>query len=225
MYARWWNKSWRTFKRRLCAGLTLVSYLVSIFGFPLPAAAAPKSGERFPCENHPCGCQTAEQCWRNCCCTTHEERWAWARANNVEPPSYAEKPKSNNWRTESRRQKAQGQSKPDASPCCCQHQGKKKSCCQTNAFEDDKDGQNEEGQETGEKPASKAGTSWVLGIAALRCGGQGAFWTATAVALPPEPPMAWSPIMSPLGWLACADSFPHVLAQNPPDPPPRLFAL
>src|SRR5215467_15256496 len=34
-------------------------------------------------------CQSAEQCWQNCCCMTLEERLIWARQNHVRPPNYA----------------------------------------------------------------------------------------------------------------------------------------
>ncbi|HJT78443.1 MAG TPA: hypothetical protein VJ739_14665, partial [Gemmataceae bacterium] len=40
----------------------------------------------------PCGCQSAEQCWRHCCCYTPEEKLAWAHAHGIEPPAYAERP-------------------------------------------------------------------------------------------------------------------------------------
>jgi hypothetical protein len=43
----------------------------------------------FPCSSCPCGCATAEQCWRSCCCHTLAERMAWAREHGVRPPEYA----------------------------------------------------------------------------------------------------------------------------------------
>jgi hypothetical protein len=47
------------------------------------------STERFPCENSPCGCRSAQHCWTKCCCRTPKQRAEWAKANNVTPPSYA----------------------------------------------------------------------------------------------------------------------------------------
>jgi hypothetical protein len=49
----------------------------------------------FPCQNSPCGCKTAEQCWSNCCCLTPKQRLAWAERNGVTPPSYAALPAKN----------------------------------------------------------------------------------------------------------------------------------
>ena len=43
----------------------------------------------FPCQDSPCGCKTAEQCWTNCCCKTPAQRLAWAKSNGVTPPKYA----------------------------------------------------------------------------------------------------------------------------------------
>ena len=48
-----------------------------------------KSGEMFPCMDCPCGCNSAEQCWRSCCCHTLAERMDWAREHGVRPPEYA----------------------------------------------------------------------------------------------------------------------------------------
>jgi hypothetical protein len=75
------------------AAVALVAYLAGAFGLPLPAAAPVKDRSvPYPCMDNPCGCTCAEDCWRHCCCTTPDERWAWARAHNVQPPAYAERP-------------------------------------------------------------------------------------------------------------------------------------
>ena len=59
---------WRSLRRRLVAGLTLVAYLVAAVGFPLPAGAARRPGSPpAPCGNQLCGCETADQGPRCCC--------------------------------------------------------------------------------------------------------------------------------------------------------------
>jgi len=35
-----------------------------------------------------CGCRSAEQCWRGCCCFTNQQKVAWAKAEGVAPPEY-----------------------------------------------------------------------------------------------------------------------------------------
>jgi hypothetical protein len=77
--------------RDAIAWLTLGSHLVVAFGFPLPAPRqqSQDASRPFPCQNHPCACLNAEQCWQgDCCCYTLEEKLAWAEANGIEPPAH-----------------------------------------------------------------------------------------------------------------------------------------
>jgi hypothetical protein len=77
--------------RDLLLGLVLFSHLLIAFGFPLPAPdrKSHATSRPFPCQNHPCGCLTADLCWQgDCCCMTLEEKLAWADANGVEPPEH-----------------------------------------------------------------------------------------------------------------------------------------
>jgi hypothetical protein len=75
-------------RRRYARALLLALYVTTAAGIPLPAARSAKSGERFPCESCPCGCDSAEHCWRSCCCHTLAERIDWARENGVRPPEF-----------------------------------------------------------------------------------------------------------------------------------------
>jgi len=86
------NKLWRRLADKLPAGLALLSFTVTGIGIPLPAANVKDHSVPFPCQDHACGCPSAEQCWRHCCCFSAAERWAWAKAHHVEPPAYAEQP-------------------------------------------------------------------------------------------------------------------------------------
>src|SRR4051794_16978264 len=106
MIGSWRTTSWGPLRRRLWAGVTLVAYLLAALGVPLPASARKEPGVPFPCQDHPCGCRTAEQCWAACCCFTPEQRIAWAQAHHVQPPPYAEKPGGQSWRTTRLRDRA-----------------------------------------------------------------------------------------------------------------------
>ena len=71
--------------------LTLVSHLIVTLGIPLPAASrkSKDASNPFPCQSRPCGCLTAEQCWKgDCCCFRIEEKLKWADANGFEPPDH-----------------------------------------------------------------------------------------------------------------------------------------
>lgn len=76
--------------RRLISAALLAAYIVTAAGIPLPTGAKPQaSDESYPCANCGCGCASADQCWRSCCCHTLAERLAWAREHNVRPPAFA----------------------------------------------------------------------------------------------------------------------------------------
>jgi hypothetical protein len=76
-------------RRLICSGLAL-AYIVTAAGVPLPVTArSAKSGESYPCAGGACGCHSAEQCWRSCCCHTLAERLDWARKHGVRPPDHA----------------------------------------------------------------------------------------------------------------------------------------
>ncbi|MBX3415282.1 MAG: hypothetical protein KF708_21535 [Pirellulales bacterium] len=69
----------------LLVWVAIVAYCASAIGvaIPLPAAGQKVSSEPFPCQHHRCGCQSAEQCRRSCCCFSDEQKMAWAQAHGV----------------------------------------------------------------------------------------------------------------------------------------------
>jgi hypothetical protein len=76
-------------RRCVCAFL-LSAYVVTACGIPLPLPGSTrKQAEAFPCVANACGCDSAERCWRSCCCHTLAERIAWARKRGVTPPAFA----------------------------------------------------------------------------------------------------------------------------------------
>src|SRR5437660_274407 len=75
-------------RRHLAVEPMLIGFLVVALGVPLPLPSVKDTRIPFPCQHHRCGCQSAEECWRHCCCFTLEQRLAWARANQVEPPTF-----------------------------------------------------------------------------------------------------------------------------------------
>ncbi len=84
--------------RPLLTWLAILGYGVLALGLPLPAGMGPTGAggldgagviaakDRsvvFPCMNSPCGCASADQCFRECCCTTLAERLAFARRHRL----------------------------------------------------------------------------------------------------------------------------------------------
>ncbi len=89
-------KLFRKLQPGFVRGLVCLSVLLGICAmlFPLPIASLPQnsaekdSSEPFPCQNRPCGCRSAEQCWKKCCCFNNAQKVAWAKANKVTVPNY-----------------------------------------------------------------------------------------------------------------------------------------
>jgi len=93
--------------RRLISLLVLLGILCSFFPLPAPpavvsgTASGPSTPARsavrpiekdrsrpFPCAQRVCGCRSAEQCWKKCCCFTDAQKVAWADARGVELPAF-----------------------------------------------------------------------------------------------------------------------------------------
>jgi hypothetical protein len=210
---------WRSLRRRLAAAVTLCAYLAAALGLPLPASPPREKGQPFPCMDHPCGCQTAEQCWTSCCCLTAEERWAWARAHNVQPPAYAERPAAadQGWSTTPLRDQAEGKTPPHGRGACCRSEkscradsARDRGCCQPSTSPSSDKADN-----------ARGGVRWVLGVSAQRCQGLTTLWVSTGTTLPPPRVVAWAPSADPAGWLSSTDTTAFLLSRTPPAPPPR----
>ena len=86
----------RKYWLKLVRGLLSLSVLLGICAmlFPLPIAPIPQtspekdSARPFPCQNRPCGCRSAEQCWKKCCCFNNAQKIAWAKAQKVKVPGF-----------------------------------------------------------------------------------------------------------------------------------------
>lgn len=78
----------RSIPVRLTAATTLAAFLVASVGYPLWSGEGKDLSKPFPCMHRACGCRSAEQCWRGCCCFSNRQKLAWARENKVTPPDY-----------------------------------------------------------------------------------------------------------------------------------------
>lgn len=90
MICRRWTIRATTARRAISICL-LLGMLLSAVPIPLSSSTASPDKDRskpFPCQNRPCGCQTAEQCWKECCCFTDEQKLAWAERNRVNVPQF-----------------------------------------------------------------------------------------------------------------------------------------
>ncbi len=223
---------WRGLRYRLCVMGVCLAYLLVALEIPLPVFVHKDSSQPFPCQDHACGCQSAEQCWRSCCCFTAEERWAWARAHDVQPPAYAEKPAerpaAQGWNTVKKRfhSLSGGRQPPEScvsrgadaprsaglAKSCCGAEAKHAACCQPAADQSAKS-----------SPPKSDRFRWITTMAAWRCQGYSTLWVSAGAVLLVPPLAAWTPDWTPPARLRLpsvrADKIPAI----PPDPPPRLF--
>lgn len=78
--------------RRLISLAVAAAFTLTILPIPLPVIPQNRNSkdtsQPFPCQNRTCGCCSADQCWKKCCCFTNQQKVAWARKNRVELPRF-----------------------------------------------------------------------------------------------------------------------------------------
>lgn len=78
--------------QRLIGSLVCLCIVIGLFPIPTyhasPSQSAKDAAIPFPCQHRVCGCKSAQQCWKQCCCFTNREKVAWAAAHRVELPDF-----------------------------------------------------------------------------------------------------------------------------------------
>jgi hypothetical protein len=208
--------------RRFCAGLVLFSFVVTTTGVPLPIGSGKDLSKPFPCQNRPCCCRSAEECWQHCCCFSKEEHLNWARSHGIEPPPYFYHSDNEgcNVACQGNRTDEDCRSTCGCSRCKESSHGdtltgpKSTVCCHA----EPKDSQSAKNSQP------KAGFCWALGVSALQCRGLSTLWITTGAVFPSPPPVQWSPTLCSTEWLTFSDPLAISLPTFPPDPPPRQSA-
>lgn len=184
----------------------LVAFCATLMPLPMISSRQSKeSGEAFPCQNRPCGCRTAHQCWTNCCCTTPVERLAWAKSHGVTPPAYAHRVLH---ALASEAAEAADSSKTQKE-CCA----KRSTCCVDKT-----------------KPAAEQVASpksrqrhFVIGALALACQGKSSAFTSLPWAIVEVRALLQRYVLpTELRW-QIEDLQPIAVTHIPPLPPPRIF--
>lgn len=191
------------FARRAIAFCALAGFVAGTTGLPMPRVSLPGKdrSKPFPCQDRQCGCASAEQCWRGCCCFTNREKLAWAAKHGVTPPDYV-------FAAAERERPATA-----VASCCSARRGT--SCCErASTCCDARTGK-------AEVSAPLVTVEFVLAVQARKCQGQAELWLAMgAVALPPA--SVTLTLDSPI----CGDavvSGPTLVGvtNSPESPPPR----
>jgi len=155
----------------------------------------------FPCQNHPCGCNSAEQCWKKCCCFNHAEKLAWAKRHGVTPPSFVM----------ALAQPAAAEQHPSSS---CSNAPSKRPCCEAaNSSSDDAHPA---------RPQPHGGSGYVLAVFIQKCQGHSFYWHSLPWALPVGSEMISCFWLLPTAWHRPVSAIGSSRTLEPPEPPPRI---
>jgi hypothetical protein len=213
--------------RRFVAGASVVCLVLSMTGVPLPATPIRKDKSiPFPCQDRPCGCQSAEECRLHCCCFNEAEKRSWAAGRGVDPQTVLPPNSSKEW--------TRPRSTPPAGSCCSTRPAKEtSSCCQSAEKEDDSKAppasccsqdSNDEDCCNSAAPA-KTSVRKVLGLFHAKCKGAESGWMCVKWTAPVAP-MIQPPLEAPsLDCVACESQFRIDVCRTPEVPPPRSLSL
>lgn len=202
--------------RRWITALALLAYVASVVGYPLPLPAGDEkrnASAPYPCQDHACGCHSAEQCWESCCCYTPAERLAWVRRNGVALPAT----------TLAALTSAAENQNENASKSCCRHESlPAESACGTcdDAHGCDHASKAEAVIDESEKSRRGIRVDWVNAIAAQKCHGLTTMWLLSGANLPVEIRDLWQFDWQLAGYVSIAQSQLASPAYEPLVPPP-----
>ncbi|MBX7166071.1 MAG: hypothetical protein K1X74_06950 [Pirellulales bacterium] len=193
---------------RLLAVGAALAQLVLASGFPLwpanvhPVAAKSAEHQRYPCEDHRCGCLSADQCWRSCCCHTHAEKLQWARSQGIRPPDYL-----------LALVEAETRERQVASP--------RRSCCHARPAAAPRYAAAKPARGPAAAPQRPARGGWVIGFQAQQCQGLITTWVALGAVVPPPPRVVAPGEQISIDTLAFCTWRPIAVVHRPEVPPPR----
>jgi hypothetical protein len=211
--------------RQVVACLLMVSLAGGIAGIPVIELGAKDRSRPFPCQDNPCGCSSAAECWHHCCCHTNRQKVAWAEAHGVIPPSYvvdaAEKEveptqevcEHHTGCPACAKRAAAQTSHPSA---CASH------CCDSHAT--DASAGNESKSHLKNQPKSGLRATLVLSDLARQCRGLPRLWTLLSQVLPAPVRAAWSLDLSVVGDIGEVSLHSPRVALSPLVRPPEQSA-
>jgi hypothetical protein len=150
--------------------------------------------------NRPCGCRSAEDCWKSCCCTTKAERIAFVVEHGLEMPAALQ----------------EADEEPAALRSCCSAK-KRTAACQSCSHES-----SAPACAACQRPKKPVRKGVVLLSAALKCKGLASMLVQFGGAV--SPVEAPDPKLVPFaqGFVTLFDDLRTGVALSPPSPPPRI---
>jgi hypothetical protein len=206
-YYSWHQRARDCWQRRIVVIVSLAAYLITAVGVPVPASVHKSSDVPFPCQHHACGCASAQQCWKHCCCYTPAQKLAWAYEHHVDPPAdlVAEVAAGPHFAEQ------ETATKP-ASGCCAHKQ--QSSAHAAEHCHDRQHGVCDDHEESSH-------VTLIIGAMARKCRGLTDLWCAFGAVLPPTV-LNWHFEWNVVEWIAAAERPLPTIDQSPPNPPPRV---
>lgn len=97
MFSFRWRDWIHPSRQQITSILLLVASVAALLPMPLMPSASKNGKDHsrpFPCQNRPCGCRSADQCKKKCCCFSAEQKLAWANRNGVDASEVVACPQS-----------------------------------------------------------------------------------------------------------------------------------
>jgi hypothetical protein len=207
-------KVWTTRLRRIAVATLIIAFVIGSIGFPVVRRPLKDRSQPFPCQDSVCGCQSAEDCWRHCCCRTNREKLAWAAEHRVTPPRYVVKA-------------ALAEKEPAAKETtCCSHNCQEVATCESAGSKIEGSGIKAKNRcHEAESSDDHDGVEVVLVLSDLarKCRGLSPLWSVLNCAVVSTPPVRWSFDWTIVGTVVEAPIRQQLVELPPPVPPPKLF--
>ncbi len=193
---------------KLLSLLLLCSLCASFVPLSLPKPLTDKQRDSapFPCQHRNCGCRSAAQCWKKCCCFTNSQKVTWARKNGVTPPKFviaAAKREAVSGSTEAELCR----SHPVAPPVKVAVASKAAATA----------------PQAKSSATAQSSSGTVIGILAMECQGQGIWWNSLPWAVVPVSNHVSAPADREC-WERPISAMAPQHSNEPPDPPPRIVS-
>ncbi len=234
------------FTRRLIVFISLAAFISACVGVPLaiPNQAPQKDlSAPFPCQDSICGCMSATQCWKSCCCRSNREKIAWAKKHGVTPPKFVLAAAELEPVLQSTPKKSccstHGQAARESEKNCCSEKAASRKAAKNSAaacehclpstdriVRPTKEAHSKSccdshaTTSSAEKDSKGFHWRWVHSISAYKCRGLAYDWTTLGmIDMPPE--LEVHSTISPVEWVFIANPSLSTVDDSPTVPPPE----
>jgi hypothetical protein len=191
--------NWLQWGHRFICLLIVLGICGSTIPLPNGQRAEKDLSEPFPCQHRACGCQSATQCWKTCCCFTNAQKVAWAEQHRIKLPKFV---------------------LVAAAREATQHELCSKSCCKKAA--------RAPGAPTPDAPKTAsvkvvepAGAQYVIAVLVEECQGNGWSWKSLPWAIVSAPSFTLGYTSDVVTKFELVSDSSATLKISPPVPPPR----